>query len=259
MSAASLWSALIEELDRWAASGRQVRLWLRDDDATMPGPQLDRLAALAERFEVQVLLAVIPLLARDTLAQRLETAPLLAPCQHGCRHVNHAPPGEKKVEIGRHRPPDAVLAEIEAGRARLQELFGPRALPVFVPPWNRIDKALAASLPALGFKGLSLFRGFALGEGGGPRLVNSDLDIIDWHGGRVGRPAAEMIAEMTAALAAARNRSEADLTFGLLLHHRDHDAAAWAFLDALLARLSAHSAITFTPLPALFTSSPDLD
>ena len=130
------WSALFAELDRWTKAGRRLDLWLRDDDASAPSDQLDRLADLAGRFAIPVLLASIPLLAQESLARRLESAPLLRPCQHGVWHRNHAPPDEKKSEFGLHRPLPDILAEIAAGRARLHELFGNAFLPVFVPPWT---------------------------------------------------------------------------------------------------------------------------
>jgi hypothetical protein len=253
------WSALFAELDRWAKAGKRLDLWLRDDDATMPGAQLDRLAALAERFAMPVLLASIPLLAQEALAQRLERAPLLRPCQHGAWHRNHAPPGEKKSEFGLHRPLPEILAEIAAGQARLRELFGARALSVFVPPWNRIHPQLAAGLPELGLSGLSCFRKFALGPSGGPRLVNTDLDLIDWHRGRVGRPADDLLTEMTALLASYRERPGRSASFGLLLHHRDHDDTAWDFLASLLGRLSGHATVAFAGPDVLFAAATGLD
>jgi len=246
------WSALIAELDRWAAAGKRLDLWLRDDDATVPSTQLDRLAALSERFAIPVLLASIPLLAQETLAKRLETAPLLRPCQHGAWHRNHAPPGEKKSEFGLHRPLPDILAEITAGQERLRGLFGSRLVPVFVPPWNRIHPDVAAELPGLGFAGLSCFRNFALGPAGGPRLVNTDLDLIDWHSGRVGRQPGDLLAEMVRLLAIRRLDPEPNQSFGLLLHHHDHDNTTWGFLTNLLARLSGHAAVAFSGPDALF-------
>lgn len=252
MTEAAAWSALLAELDRWEAAGRRLDLWLRDDDATMASDQLDRLADLCERFALPVLLASIPLLAQDDLAQRLAAAPLLRPCQHGAWHRNHAPPGEKKSEFGLHRPLPVILDEIAAGRRRLRELFGAAVLPVFVPPWNRIDPAVAAELPRLGFAGLSCFRKFTLGPAGGPRLLNTDLDLIDWHHGRIGRQPADLLAEMVPLLALRRRRAESNQAFGLLLHHRDHDSTVWGFLATLLARLSGHAAVAFAGPDALF-------
>lgn len=259
MTDAALWSALIAELDLWAESDRHLALWLRDDDATAPSAQLERLNDLAEGFAVPVLLASIPMLAQEALARRLEHAPLLHPCQHGNWHRNHAPAGEKKSEFGRHRPASEVLAEIDMGRQRLHELFGERALPVFVPPWNRIDPAIAAGLPELGFTGLSCFRNFGLGPAGGPRLVNSDLDLIDWHHGRIGRPTGELLAEMVALLRDRRNRPGRSASFGLLLHHHDHDSAAWNFLTKLLTRLRGHAAVAFPSPDKLFAAAAGLD
>jgi hypothetical protein len=238
------WSALLTELDGWAVAGKRLDLWLRDDDATAPSDQLDRLAALAERFAIPVLLASIPMLAQESLARRLEAAPLLLPCQHGVWHRNHAPPGEKKSEFGLHRPTADIAAEIASGRERLHQLFGD-TVPVFVPPWNRIHPDVAAELPRLGFTGLSCFRNFSLGLAGGPRLVNTDLDLIDWHHGRVGRQHADLLAEMTGLLVARRGASETSQPFGLLLHHHDHDRTVWDFLTILLTRLAGHAAVAF--------------
>lgn len=246
MTEEAAWSALLAELDRWEATGKRLDLWLRDDDATAPSDQLDRLAALAERFAIPVLLASIPMSAQEALAKRLETAPLLQPCQHGVWHRNHAPPGEKKSEFGLHRPLPAILAEIAAGRQRLSELFGESLLPAFVPPWNRIHQDVAAELPGLGFTRLSCFRNFALGPAGGPRLVNTDLDLIDWHHGRVGRQPGDLLAEMAELLAARRAEPASSQPFGLLLHHHDHDSTVWDFLTKLLARLAGHAAVAFS-------------
>ncbi len=246
------WRPLLAELDHWQAEGRTVTLWLRDDDAVAPTAQLDRLAALGERFDVAVLLAVIPFLAEPGLAARLRRAPRLLPCQHGCWHRNHAPPGEKKSELGGHRPREAVLAEIAAARARLAELLEGDVLPVFVPPWNRIDPELAPALPALGLAGLSCFRGFALAGGHGPALANTSIDIMDWRGGRIGRPAPALAGEIAAMLERRRLSGSRDGSLGLLLHHLDHDETAWAFLDGLLALVARHPALAFDDPRRLF-------
>ena len=259
MTKAVSWSALLTELDRWAAAGKRLELWLRDDDATVPSDQLDRLAALTERFTIPVLLASIPLLAQETLARWLETAPLLLPCQHGTWHRNHAPAGEKKSEFGLHRPLPEILTEIRTGRERLRELFGGRLLPVFVPPWNRIHPDIAAELPGLGFTGLSCFRNFALGQAGGPRLVNTDLDLIDWNNGRVVRQPDNLLTEMARLLAARRTDPAPTRRFGLLLHHHDHETTTWSFLTNLLSRLSGHAAVALCGPDALFGAATYLD
>lgn len=259
MTEETAWAALLAELDSWAEAGKRLELWLRDDDATVPSEQLDRLAALAERFAIPVLLASIPMLAREALAKRLETAPQLRPCQHGAQHRNHAPAGGKKSEFGLHRPLPDILAEIAAGRQRLQQLFGRSFLPVFVPPWNRVDPAVAAELPALGFVGLSCFRNFALGPAGGPSLVNTDLDLIDWNNGRVGRQPDDLLTEMARLLAARRTDPAPTRRFGLLLHHHDHETITWSFLTNLLSRLSGHAAVALCGPDALFGAATYLD
>lgn len=248
----ALWQPLHAELDRWSEADRQIRLWLRDDDAIAPSPALDRLAGLGERFGLPVLLAVIPMLAESALASALRSMPSLQPCQHGCWHRNHAAEGAKKAEFGALRAAADISSEIDLARRRLEELFGETALPVFVPPWNRIDPGHAALLPKLGFSGLSCFRGYKLGPTGGLQLGNADLDIMDWSN-RTGRQPQDLIAEACRLLAAKRAipASDGD-TFGVLMHHRDHDATAWGFLDAFLARATRHASVIPTDPRSLF-------
>jgi hypothetical protein len=244
-----------EELDRWQAIDRPVHLWMRDDDAIAPSPGLDRLAALAERFHLPVLLAVIPMLASPALAVDLATKPLLLPCQHGAWHCNHAAEGAKKSEFGVGRPRAAAQADLRQGWQRLSELFGPGLLPVFVPPWNRIDPDLASRLPELGFTGLSCFRGFRLAGTGDLALANTDLDIMDWQGGRIGRSVEAMAAELVGTLASRREAGGAETMIGLLLHHRDHDTAGWLALERLLAVMTAHPAIRPTDPQLIFAGA----
>lgn len=237
------WQALAHELDHWSASGRTIGLWLRDDDTVAPSPALDRLSDLAERFAAPVLLAIIPLLAEPALATALRRMPLLRPCQHGSSHRNHAPAGSKKSEFGAERAAVDVDADIAQGQHSLTDLLGDTVLPIFVPPWNRIAQSHAARLDALGFAGLSCFRDYRLGPDGGPRLLNTHVDIMDWHGGRIGRPAADILAELVALLAERRRNEAGDSELGLLLHHRDHDETAWSVLSDILAVTAAHPAV----------------
>ena len=108
---------------------------------------LDRLLALTGRHAVPVTLAVIPAHAgerRSPTGISSETGVTVA--VHGWAHANHAPEDEKKQELGPHRPAAEVLAELAEAKAVIDRLFGERALPMLVPPWNRIDDALLPSL-----------------------------------------------------------------------------------------------------------------
>ncbi|MGR9194475.1 polysaccharide deacetylase family protein [Rhizobium leguminosarum] len=225
------WDPLRRELERWQAAGRVARFWLRDDDAVEPTQALETLMALASENEVPLMLAVIPGLTGEALARRLEEEIAVAVAVHGWSHTNHAGPEAKKQELGGERPADVVLGELREGFQLLQRLHPARFLPVLVPPWNRIDAALIPALPGLGFAALSVY-GRAK-QGGPMTLLNTHVDIIDWHGTRGGRSEAELVAELVAEL---RDRfAGSDEPIGLLTHHLVHDAAAWNFLSALFS------------------------
>ena len=243
------WDTLRRELDLWQAQGMTARLWLRDDDAVAPTPALERLIALARRWQAPALLAVIPVLATPQLAELLADEPLITPCQHGYAHANHAGLREKKCELGAQRPLAKVMDDLRRGKDRLAALFGAPALPLLVPPWNRIAPDVTAALPSLGFKILSAFGPQSAAPP--PRLaqINCDLDIIDWHSGRGCVPPAALNARFAAVLAEARARGGAPV--GVLTHHLVHDAVAWSYLDTLMECIELHTAARWLPVFAL--------
>lgn len=243
------WTSLIAVLDAWQAEGRVARFWLRDDDAVVPTPALTRLLDLCGRHRIPVALAVIPAEADAPLAQSLAGWPGVDVVLHGWSHENHAPPDEKKQELGPHRPARSVLSELSMGAARLKALFGDGFVPVLVPPWNRIDEALLPHLGAIGIEGLSVF---------GPEKaaplpqVSTHADIMDWHGTRGCRPAGDIVADVIKRLDAMRAGGGA---MGLLTHHLVHDEAAWDFLDGLFGATARHPACRWCALAELFAAT----
>ena len=123
----------------------------------MPGRRSTGCSTLHRDTRAPLSLAVVPAHATPALADRLGAEPGVDLLQHGYAHVNHAAPGEKKVELGPHRPAMIVLGELGTGWLALERLFGGRALSVMVPPWNRIAPGLVPTLPEIGFSGLSTF------------------------------------------------------------------------------------------------------
>ena len=233
------WHELDRELDAWASGGCQATLWWRDDDAIEPAPTLARLLALSAGQPVPLAIAVIPARALPSLAAVLLDHPTVTPMQHGYAHRNY---GAKDGELGPARPLAMNERELALGRRLMGDLFGAAALPVLVPPWNRIDPALVARLPRLGFRGLSTYGPRATAEPApGLIQVNTHLDIIDWRGSRgfVGQEKA--LAQLIARLGDRRTcRADPSEPTGLLTHHLVHDAGAWDFIASLLRRIARH-------------------
>jgi hypothetical protein len=127
--------------------------------------------------------------------------------------------------------------------------FGARALPVLVPPWNRIAPPVVAALPALGLAGLSTYGPRAAAAPmPGLRLVNCHADIMRWAAPRgfLGETAAlgllcSHLRARRAGQTEGRNLDATEPT-GLLTHHLAHDEAAWRFLARLLPLLARHPA-----------------
>ena len=254
------WSDLGAELDAWRLRGRRAAFWWRDDDAVEATPALERLLGLAARHGVPVMLAVIPARAAPSLARRLaESGPGAVPVQHGFAHRNHAPDGERKWELGAHRPPAEVLEELARGRACMDALFGADWLPALVPPWNRIAPEVAAALDSLGYCGLSAMAPRrAAWAAPGVRQVNTHLDIMRWAAPRGFLGTATALEGLIAHLKARRGgAADAAEPSGILSHHLAHDEAAWDFLERLLETLRGHAAAAFEHPRALFGAAPE--
>lgn len=244
------WPDLVDELDRWGEMGRVAALWWRDDDAVTATPMLDDLLHLAG--DVPVALAVIPALARPELAEAVRRAPGVALLQHGWRHANRAV-GGRKSEYPAGRPASLVAAEIAAGWTRLRALFGPLALPVLVPPWNRFAGEFRPLLAGAGIAGLSAMAppcGLAEpSRGAAPGLAEFDVhvDLVAWRDDRgfIGTDAA--LGRLVGHLRAQRlGAAEASRPVGILTHHLVMDRATAGFLDRLIALIAGHRAARWT-------------
>ncbi len=233
------WSDLAECLDKLDSAHPPVRFWLRDDDGVSDSVPLRRLACWARGNDTEVLLAVIPAMADSSLAEAMLDLPQLVACIHGWAHKNHAPPEQKKQELGAHRPVDDVCEEIAAACEKLSALSLTNSLPVLVPPWNRIFDDLLSRLPGLGIRGLSVFTDASLDQAPRSLIVqNSHLDIIDWRGDRGGQGHSALIKELIGHI---NQYAPLGQPIGILSHHLVRDEAAWSFLEKLGGLVSAHS------------------
>lgn len=233
----SAWRPLEDALARATDRGRDLALWWRDDDATADTPALERLLALARRFLMPIAIAAIPALAHRSLRDRLEGETSAVVLIHGLAHTNHAPPCEKRAELGPHRPLASLHEDATSALAKARERLGPQLLPVLVPPWNRIAPELVAALPALGYGGVSTFGRATLGEGSQLRQVNPQIDPIDWHGARSLLDPQALIGRIVRQLG--EDAENVSGPVGLLTHHLVQDEALWGFCEALLERFAA--------------------
>lgn len=244
---AQAWNRLGRELERWAEAGEIAQFWWRDDDACGDGAALERLLQSNQVSQVPLTLAVIPAALEPGLAKRLSGQSTISVVQHGYAHCNHATAGERKLELGGNRAQDEILVDLAIGKRKLEQDFGDRFIPVLVPPWNRIDSALLARLPELGFSGISTMRKRAAASPvPGLLQVNTHIDPINWRydGGFIGvYPAiAILLQHLVAKRVGYRDRDEPT---GILSHHLVQNEAVWRFLDDLLRFLSEHPAAVF--------------
>lgn len=236
------WSPLNDELAIWRAEGRDLPLWWRDDDATVPTAALEQLLHLAEALGMPVHLAVIPQPATAALAKVIGNSAHATALVHGWAHLNHAPEGQKKAEFGHARPDAAEQAQM--GLDRLRGLFGAKLFEMFVPPWNRIDPALIPRLPDLGYRALSTYTPRPAREAA-PGLVqiNTHMDPIHWRGGGgLVDPDSQITALVRHLQDRRRGRADATEPLGFLTHHLVHDPAIWDFTRACLSTLLAGGA-----------------
>lgn len=208
------WERFEDEVGRRGGAS----FWWRDDDAALPSPALERLMS----FDVPLALAVVPQAAVPELFHLLKDS--VSVLQHGTDHRNRAAPGEKKTEFPAAEPDELALERLVAASQRLRKMAGERALPVLVPPWNRIRLPLVEKLGSIGMTGLSCDGKARAVQG--LKQVNTHIDIVAWREGK------RFIGEEQA-LSAALELMHATDPVGWLTHHAVHDEAAWRFLERL--------------------------
>jgi hypothetical protein len=243
------------ELRRWRAAGRTARLWWRDDDAsgsatTLERLLLDRLVLLSNATRTPLTLAVVPVGEMSGLASRLEGAELVSVTQHGVDHQNR-----REGAVAGEFPPDwsqpEVAGALAAGWSRLEKV--PRALKVFVPPWNDVHPRLERALAANGYAGWSA-DGLLSASGTCPRL-DIHLDLMRWRGGSRFRGRGRLVAALTSELRRRRRAGLWEAPIGLLSHHLVHDTAAWTFLGDFLRWSKAQPELSWVSLPELLTET----
>ncbi|MEP2919126.1 MAG: polysaccharide deacetylase [Sulfitobacter sp.] len=243
------WSPLLAELGLWRREGLPLPVWWRDDDAVAETPALSRLQRLSEDLGVAVHVAVIPGRLEDSLLPAMTSG---VPMVHGWTHISHSPQGVKNAEFG--QPRKEAAGELVQAMAVMQAAFGEALLPVFVPPWNRIDASIIAQLKAAGYAGLSTYgpRKAPLAAEGVAQ-INTHIDPIFWKGHRGLAEPETLIAGIVQTLRDRRTgRTDATEPLGLLTHHLVHTEDVWDFsaevLQVLLdggavpAALAAHLA-----------------
>lgn len=246
MTTRDMLAPIARELDRVADEGRAVRIFWRDDDAVAASPALERLLALAEGSGAPLALAAIPALVEPSLPERLDRLEDVVVLVHGLSHADHAPRGDRSAEFGPHRPLDAMRADLERALALSRAAFGARALPVFVPPWNRIAPAAAAALPALGYHALSALSSARPAAAANDLIrLDAHLDPVEWRGSRSLAPS-DVLAEMMRRALGSPARP-----IGLLTHHLMFDERLWSFTQGLLELLALHPAVRLVQVATL--------
>lgn len=252
------WLLLDQELDAWASEGRCASLWWRDDDAAASGPRLARLIDVCSI--TGLLLAVIPARLQPSLVATLSGVSHVRVAQHGYAHINHAErgTGQGAWELGLHRGKAAVLADLQMGRKPLEDQFGPRFLPVVVPPWNHLSPELLPDIAACGYRAVSAF---------GPRAqvspvpgllsVNAHCDPIRWKTGARFAGEAKSLLQLVEHLSLRRTGTvDADEPTGFLTHHIDLDDKGWAFCERLAMTIERHTAARWLASEDVFALTP---
>ncbi len=241
------WQDLQTELDAWNASGLQATFWWRDDDAVQPTPQLEQLLALANKYQIPLLLAVIPSKTGEELAKRLRAEHWVSVAQHGYAHINHEKDRGRASEFGPSRSQEAVCAELQRGWQHLSALFGDQLLPWLVPPWNRIEEMFMSLLPDLGYQVLSGFDTDPTQKTLEQRDVH--CDVVKWRPVPHFRGEARCLHEILQHLQVRRQGNrDRELPTGLLTHHLDHDAECFDFVQRFFATTKTHPAVRWLDL-----------
>ncbi len=248
------WDRVRDELDVWAAEERVAQFWWRDDDAQDVSVSLKRMLSIAQNFDVSVALSVIPVGAKAGLVKYLQTSKQAQVLVHGYAHKNHAREGQTKRELGGARALNEIVEDLSKGLALARVSFGERALPVMVPPWNRITPKALEALPKLGYRGISTWKPrLKVKPHAGLTQVNAHLDVIDWRRGRRVKSETQIAGLLLRKLRWRRaNPKRASEPLGLLTHHQLWSAEKETIIVQLLGITRGHRAVIWRPATSVF-------
>ena len=223
-------------------AARPVALFFRDDDAGWSDDRLLDLLDLFAHYRMPIDVAAIPdaltfSMAAELLARIKADPNRVAIHQHGFAHQNHEPEESRKCEFGVSRGRTLQQMDIEWGKRRLTNLFGPHVAPIFTPPWNRCTEATAKCLRQIGFRILSRDRTAT------PFNLDGLFELpvtIDWFAHRKGVRVS--LDELGTSMATAV-RTSAPL--GIMFHHalmdEEERVRACELLDLLASHTNAQS------------------
>ncbi|UZP66641.1 polysaccharide deacetylase family protein [Desulfovibrio mangrovi] len=236
---------LPHRLEQAIASGIQAcdgtpAMFFRADDIGVPSALFFAMTDAFMRHGVPLGLATVPVwltASRWTAMQEQLGGRQDLWCwhQHGWRHCNHEPEG-RKYEFGPSRPHAAKKQDIIRGRQRLASIMGEELVPLFTPPWNRVDADTLHILKEQGYCGISRTTGARPPAPAGFTDVGVNVDL---HTRREETPAEgwkAFLDELTRALASG--------SCGIMLHHQRMNANAVAFLDTLLSQLAQNNSLS---------------
>jgi predicted glycosyltransferase len=238
-------------LNEKETEGRELHLFLRDDDVDEDEESLKHLLDLALARGVPMNLEIIPGRLTPACTATLKNVlradrALLSLDQHGWIHSNHEPEG-RKCEFGPSRSFTQQLHDIAQGKAILEATFEELFFPAFTPPWNRCTTDTYRVLDELGFQVLSKDRGKDGITGHRFSEISTTLDLYTWKDGARMKAPHEIVQVLM---------SQMDMLpmVGLLLHHKVMEREAFLFLDQLLVELTRSAAVrlhTFQTLQPL--------
>jgi hypothetical protein len=229
--------------DLFDTFGQYPSFWWRDDDLVEMTPGLERLSERSLQYRVPCLLSTIAERTSKKLSDLDHHGEILQFACHGLRHQNFERWRFRASEFGPSRSESDVANDLEAAWVAMKSVFGERALPIFVPPWNRFHPKHCEVLVKSKFRGLSSF------AGNHPRIVPAAIrrfdvhvDIMDWRSTPVVLDQDVIVARLSRAF---RKLSPSKLfrpnaplkPIGILTHHRVMNDAAWSIMDELFESL----------------------
>ena len=230
----------------------RATIFFRADDVAIASIKQHRLLDIFARLDTPLCAAMVPAWMTPRHWEAISRAVqgkhhLFAWHQHGWNHLNHQREG-KKQEFGPGAGLEAKRRAILRGRDKLVSILGERFLPVFTPPWNRLDPETMQILVEAGFLAISRFRGDKLQSL--PGLPDLPVNV-DLHTRRETSPEAgwdAFLAELDQALASGRA--------GFMIHHQRMNEAAFVFLEQLLPLLHAQPNISLLHFGQILDGSP---
>ncbi|MGG4340427.1 DUF2334 domain-containing protein [Paenibacillus lautus] len=229
-----MWRELEKYIEMLYRMQKPIKIWFRDDDLGFYIPEVKKMVNLFDKVEVPIVYSAIPSLLVNETIDIVRSSKTAFVAQHGWNHRNNSLKAGVKTEFDDDACELSIMINnINQGKKKLQDLFGPKYLNVFVPPWHEMSPKLEQEIYKCRFHYISSWGPNGRNDNNFYE-INTQVDIIDWSISDKFAGENYALSQLVSELQEGLTKENSRLCIGILSHHRTMGTEGFEFVERLI-------------------------